>query len=131
MPSQTENPPASLAILPLKQRLVFRTPLEHGIDDGNQGHAQRCDGVLRPRRQLGIDGLFDQAILDQLLQLQVEHPRSRLGQRLVQFTGAHRPMPEFVQDTRFPLRVDQTHGQPQGTIQIDRYFTLIHNRTPF
>lgn len=64
------------------------TPGNHGVDERQQRGPQLRERVLRAWRELGIDGLGHQPVLDQLAELEVEHAGRRLGQLTVEFASA-------------------------------------------
>ena len=100
-----------LPVFPLKQIRIPVTPLYHGVDNRDKGLSQWRNGIFGTWRQFGKDGFGHQAVLHQLLQLNVQYTGSSLGEKFVKLTGAQRTMTQFVQNTRFPFGVYQTHGQ--------------------
>lgn len=74
------------------------SPFNHGIYDGEQGASQLGDGIFRPGRQFGIDGLLHQSVIGQFPELHVEHSGRSFGQRTVQFAWTQGLVSQFVED---------------------------------
>ena len=125
-PSREREKLSAFAVLAFEKRRIARSPRNHRVDDRQQRSPQLRQRILRTGRQFGIDGLGDQAVLDQLPELKVQHPRCGFGQLPVQFARAQRPVAQLVQNTGLPFRVHQAHGQPQRAIQIDGYLSFVH-----
>ena len=96
---------------------------------GSSDRPQPGDGIFRTRREFREDGFRNQTVLRQFFELEVQHTGRRFRQHFMQFAGAHRSVPQFIEDARLPFRIDQTHGQPQRTTQVDGYFSFVHGRS--
>lgn len=77
------------AVFLVKQGLIALAPLNHGVQDGEQGASEFCDGVFRAWGEFRVDGFLHQSVVQQFLQLDVQYARGSFGQCLVQLGGAH------------------------------------------
>lgn len=106
---------------------MLLAPSEHRVNNRDKTHAQFRNGILAPRRQFRVDSLDYQAVIYQFFELDVKHTRRGFWQRFVQFARTHGVVAQLVQNTGFPLGINQTDGQPERTIQINRYLSFVHS----
>ena len=101
------------AVFPLKQIRIPVTPLYHGVDNRDKGLSQWRNGIFGTWRQFGKDGFGHQAVLHQLLQLNVQYTGSSLGEKFVKLTGAQRTMTQAHWGAK-----DDDAVRPEYTISI-------------
>jgi len=85
--------------------LIF-TPIEHGLQDGNQGSALFADLILNAGNVFMIAMPADQAIGLELPKLLGEYLLGNAGNEQAQFTEAYGAVKKLNQDYRFPFISD-------------------------
>ncbi|MBB4623541.1 hypothetical protein GGQ57_003457 [Parabacteroides faecis] len=102
------------------------SPSLHLFDNRKQGFTCFRYGIFGMRRQFLKYLFLYHPVHFQFFQLLVYDPRAGIFKQAVKLTRTLRPCTQFLDDATLPLPSDHFHSDLYATVNVKRYFLLIH-----